>query len=195
MYEAFMSVRTNSKSSTVWLMAVPLAKKVGDNAEQNHSVDCLHDNVLEAKLKRAYELFKIFTGGFLHLQRGQKLFAKDSCTMSLLSANQHLPMNIQVMGFVWKPRELITWNPITNFLSYEPLNFLLWRGLLNESPNNFSPHCSLWSRGNQDQGRGFLQSLLTNLDIWTGSKRQWSIWCSAISHPGTFGLSSCPILC
>ena len=103
-------------------------KKAGDNtSEPSHSVESLHDNVLEAKLKKTYDLFKIFTGGFLHLAHPEAIKAKAE-------------------GFFNRYIPTLTFQPSQNvndlfgavqFLTLEPMDFLHVKSFVNKIEGEF----------------------------------------------------------
>ena len=52
----------------------------GEVKETNHYSEKLHDNVLEAILKRTYDLFQVFTGGFTYHDHQQDTIRTVSYT-------------------------------------------------------------------------------------------------------------------
>ena len=113
----------------VMTVAAPLKlKKVGDSgSEQNYSGDYLHDNVLEAKLVRTYELFKIFTGGFLHLDHPDAIKARAEGFF-----NRYIP----TLTFQTNQNVNDLFGAV-QFLTLEPLDFLHVKSFVNKIENEF----------------------------------------------------------
>ena len=105
-----------------------IKKSEGDSStEVSYLGDKLHDNVLEAKLKRAYDLFKIFTGGFQHLDNADAIKAKAEVFF-----NRYIP-SLRFDHFE-NVNDLFG---AVQFLTLEPLDFLHVKSFVNKIEGDF----------------------------------------------------------
>lgn len=96
-------------------------------AEVSYLGDKLHDNVLEAKLEQAYDLFKIFTGGFQLLDNADAIKAKAKGFFDRYIPSLHFNHfeNVDdLFGAV-------------QFLTLEPLDFLHVKSFVNKIEGDF----------------------------------------------------------
>ena len=112
-------------------VSAPYKIKKSDNDSSSTEIsyygDKLHDNVLEAKLKRAYDLFKIFTGGFQLLDTAEAIKAKAEGFFSRYIPNLHFNHCDNVNDLFGA----------VQFLTLEPLDFLHVKSFVNKVEGDF----------------------------------------------------------
>lgn len=123
--------------SGFWLVldvAVPYKiKQKNESRESNYYGEKLHDNVLQAKLQRSYDLFKLFTGGFQESQDSREAIKAKSAAFfgRFLQNNFNFSENVQLnlAGDLFGA---------VQFLTLEPLDFLHVLSFVNKVESDFA---------------------------------------------------------